>query len=109
MLLVWAVPGSLIPLYSLRLHSLCFDELTIGACCATQAVASVVSSLVAGQVADRWLSAEKAMAACAVVAGACLWLLADTHAPAGVFVLTLIFWMVAGPITMLGTTVALAQ
>src|SRR3954447_19876252 len=109
MLVVWAVPGSLIPLYSLRLHSLCFDELIVGACCATQAVASVVSSLVAGQVADRWVSADKAMAVCAVVAGVCLWLLADVHSPAGVLVLTLTFWLVAGPMLMLGTTVTLAQ
>jgi predicted MFS family arabinose efflux permease len=109
MALQWAVPGSLVPLYSLRLSRLCFDEMTVGACCATQAVASVVSSLVAGQVADRWVSAEKAMFACACAAGACLWLLADAQQPATVFVLTLVFWLVTGPMILLGTTVALAQ
>ena len=38
-------------------------------CCATQAVAAVFSSLLAGQVADRWLPAEKAMAICAALTG----------------------------------------
>src|SRR5438093_332784 len=33
MALQWAIPGALLPLYSLRLHQLRFDELTVGACC----------------------------------------------------------------------------
>lgn len=109
MVLQWAIPGSLIPLYSLRLSQLCFDELTISACCATQAVASVLSSLVAGQVADRWLAAEKAMAVCAVASGLCLWLIADATSPAALLVLTLAFWLVAGPMLLLGTIISLAQ
>src|SRR5262249_42088385 len=91
MFLLWAVPGALVPLYSVRLKEvLHFDELTLAVCCATQAAATAASSLVAGQVADRWLSAEKAMSACAVLAGLALWLLADATEPASVFFLTLL-------------------
>ena len=87
MFLQWAVPGALVPLYSIRLESLGFDRLTTGVCCATQAVAAVVSSLVAGQVADRWLCAEKAMAVCAALAGLDLWLLAGLTEPVRDYVL----------------------
>jgi MFS family permease len=106
MFLQWAVPGALVPLYSVRLREvLGFDELTVAVCCATQAAASAASSLVAGQVADRWLSAEKAMSLCAAVAGLALFLLAGSTQPAAVFFLTLLFWCATGPMLMLGTTV----
>jgi MFS family permease len=106
MFLQWAIPGTLVPLYSVRLkEDLGFDELTVAVCCATQAAGTVASSLLAGQVADRWLSAEKAMSGCALLAGLLLWLLADTTGPASVFLLTLLFWCVTGPMLVLGTTV----
>jgi predicted MFS family arabinose efflux permease len=106
MFLQWAIPGALVPLYSVRLRDvLGFDELTVAACCATQAAASVVSSLIVGQVADRWWPAEKAMSACAGVAGLALWLLAGADRPVTVFFLTLLFWSVTGPMLLLGTTI----
>jgi MFS family permease len=106
MFLQWAVPGALVPWYSLRLvNQLGFDEMTTAACCATQA-SSVLSSLLAGQVADRWLSAEKSMALCSVLSGVCLLLIASAREPISLFVLTLVFWMVTGPMLLLGTTIA---
>jgi nucleoside transporter len=109
MFLQWAVPGALLPLYSVRLNNLGFSEMTIAVCCASQAVAAVLSSLVAGQVADRWLSAEKAMAVCAALAGLDLWLLAEQRQPLPVFAATLFFWMVTGPMLLLGTTISFAH
>jgi predicted MFS family arabinose efflux permease len=106
MFLQWAVPGSLLPLYSVRLKDLGFDGMTTAACCATQAVASVLSSLVAGQVADRWVPAERAMAACAALAGLDLWLIAELGEPVPVFLATLLFWMFTGPMLLMGTTIA---
>ena len=106
MFLLWAVPGTLVPLYSVRLRDvLGFDELTVAVCCATQAAASAASSLVAGQVADRWLSAEKVMSGCAAVAGLTLWLLANAEGAMAVFFLTLLFWAATGPMLLLGSTV----
>jgi MFS family permease len=109
MFLQWAVPGSLLPLYSIRLNNLGFSEMAVASCCAAQAVAGVVSSLVAGQVADRWLSAEKAMAGCAVLAGLDLWLIAELREPLPMFLATLFFWMVTGPMLLLGTTISFAH
>jgi MFS family permease len=107
MFLQWAVPGALLPLYSVRLvRELHFSDLQTAACCATQATAGVVASLVAGQVADRWLSAERVLALCAAVAGVDLWVLAGLTEPAGVFAATLLFWMVTGPMILMGTTIA---
>ncbi len=109
MFLQWAVPGSLLPLYSVRLKNLGFSEMAIASCCAAQAVGAVVSSLVAGQVADRWMSAEKAMAGCAFLAGLDLWLIAELSEPVPMFLATLFFWMVTGPMLLLGTTISFAH
>jgi MFS family permease len=107
MFLQWAVPGALVPLYSVRLEQeLGFGRLATAACCATQAAATVLSSLVAGQVADRWLPAEKAMSACAALAGLDLLLLARLHEPVPVFLATFGFWLFTGPMLVLGTAVS---
>ncbi|MFO0843642.1 MAG: MFS transporter [Gemmataceae bacterium] len=110
MFLQWAVPGSLVPLYSVRLeHDLGFSPRVTGICCATQAAAGVVSSLLAGQIADRWLAAERMMAICAALAGLDLWLLAELRDPVAVFCATLFFWVVTGPMLLYGTTISFAH
>jgi predicted MFS family arabinose efflux permease len=110
MFLQWAVPGSLVPLYSIRLqHDLGFSPSLTGMICATQAAAGVVSSLLAGQVADRWLAAEKTMAVCAALAGLDLMLLAELRDPVAVFLATLFFWVVTGPMLLYGTTISFAH
>src|ERR671930_260801 len=98
MFLQWAIAGALLPVYSLRLVKLGFTDLQTASCCATQAVAGVAASLVAGQVADRWLPADRFLAFCALVAGLDLWVLAELTAPLAVFGATLLFWMVTGPL-----------
>ena len=110
MLLQWAIPGSVIPLLSVHLeHSLGFGRIETAWCCATQAVAAVVSSLLAGQVADRWFPAEKAMAVYAGLAGISLLLLAELTTPSAVFLGTLAFWLATGPMLLMGTTVCLSN
>ncbi|MFM7150872.1 MAG: MFS transporter, partial [Gemmataceae bacterium] len=94
------------PLYSIRLeHDLGFSRSFTGFCCATQAAAAVISSLITGQMADRYFSAEKALSICAVLGGLDLWLLSSLRDPAGVFFATLAFWLFTGPMILLGTTV----
>jgi MFS family permease len=106
MFLQWAVPGALLPLYSTHLdRELGFEPMDAAACCATQAAATVLSSLLAGQVADRWFSAERALAVCAALAGVDLWVLAGLHSFASVFAATLVFWLLIGPAIVLGTTI----
>ena len=107
--LMWAVPGCVVPLYSLALEDLGFGKLTIALCCSTQAVATVLASVLAGQVADRWLSAERALAICSGLAVADLWWLSTISEPVSMFVATLFFWLLAGPIALMGTTVCFAH
>ena len=110
MFLQWAVPAALLPLYSVRLvRELGFNEWQTGVCCATQAVATVFASLVAGQVADRWFAAQRALAVCAALAGLDLWLLAEATRPVTVFAVTLVFWLLTGPLLLLGTTIGLTH
>lgn len=110
MFLQWAVPGTLVPLYSIRLqHDLGFGPTLTGLCCATQAAAGVVSSLIAGQIADRYLAAEKCMAICAALAGIDLCILAQLRDPVSVFLATLFFWTVTGPMLLYGTTISFAH
>jgi predicted MFS family arabinose efflux permease len=109
MFLQWGVPAALVPLYSVHLETLGFSEMQTASCCAAQAVAVVFASLVAGQVADRWLPAEKALAVCAALAGLDLWLLAELDRPLPVFLATLAFWLVTGPMLLLGTTISFSH
>ncbi len=109
MFLQWALPGSLLPLYSVHLKRLGFGDLDVAGCCATQAIATLLSALVAGQVADRWVSAERAIAVCALLAGLDLWLLAELTSPLAVFAATLVFWLLTGPLLVIGTTVCFAH
>src|SRR4051812_21473199 len=106
MFLQWTVPASLVPLYSAHLDQLGFSPLAVAACCATQSAAGVIASLLAGHVADRWFPAQRALTVCALVAGVELWLLAELRQPVAVFLTTLAFWLVPGPMMLMGTTVS---
>lgn len=97
----------MVPLYTVRLvDELNFTPWQTACCCATQALATILAALVAGQVADRWIPAEKCLTACAFVAAADLWLLAGLQSPFAVFVCTLIFWLACGSFLLLGVTIS---
>jgi hypothetical protein len=106
MLLQYSFPGALSQLYSLHLMDFQFGPLLIGACCATQALASVFVTLLVGQAADRWFAPERCLAVCSAAAGAVLLLLSFLSDPLAVFVTTLVFWMLANPVMLLGTTIS---
>ncbi len=78
-------------------------------CCATQSMATICASLLAGHIADRWISAERFLGVCSLLAGVDLWLLADLHERGAVFVATLVFWLLTGPIWLLGSTICFAH
>ncbi len=109
MFLQYAAPGALLPLYSTRLKELGFDPMTIAACCATQALGYVLISLSVGQTADRWFSAERCLAVLGALEGVALWTLADLTNPYAVFGVTLLYWMLTGPIFFLGTAVCFSH
>jgi predicted MFS family arabinose efflux permease len=109
MFLQYAAPGALLPLFSLRLHELHFTPVEIGWACATQALAGLVGPLLAGQVADRWVAAERCLAVCAVVAGGLLWLLSELTSPLAVFCTSLAIWLALAPALTLGTSICFAH
>lgn len=109
MFLLFVPPGAVIPLFSLRLQELNFSPVEIGLIWATQAVGALLAPLVAGQVADRWLPAERCVSVYAFVAGILLWLLADLTTPLLVFWTSFAFWLHMGPALTLGTTLCFAH
>lgn len=109
MFLQFAAPGALLPLYSVRLQELGFSPEIIAWCSATQALALLLVALLVGQMADRWFSAERCLAVCAVLAGATLWVLAELRDPLPVFAVTLAYWMLTGPILFLGTSICFSH
>jgi MFS family permease len=106
MFVLYTVPGSFAPLFSLRLKHLGFTDNWIGLTSATQSLASLVGPLVAGQVADRWVSAERCLTVCALASAGLLWTLADLHEPWPVFVVALAAWLFVAPTMTLGTAVS---
>src|SRR5438128_2670725 len=97
MLLVYAAPGAVVPIFSLRLTELGFTPIAIGVCCATQALGTMLAPLLAGQVADRWVPAERCLALCAFTEAGLLWLIAGLTTPGAVFAANLAFWLVMAP------------
>ncbi len=102
------MPGSLQPLFSLRLQELGFTPLQMSWVWATQALAALAAPLI-GQVADRWWPAERCLAVLFAAASALLWLLGELTDPAAVFVVCLAFWTCAAPAMSLATVVSLAH
>ena len=109
MFLQYAPAGALVPLFSLRLQELGFTPAQIGWACATQALATLVGPLAAGQVADRWWPAERCVTVCGLLAAAFLWALAGATGPWPVFLLTLAFWLFLAPAISLGAAVTLTH
>lgn len=110
MFLQYAPAGAVLPLYSTYLQDqLGFGSMGIAICCATQALATIFASLVAGHVADRWMPAERLLGLCSLLAGVDLWLLAEASQPLPIFFGTLVYWLLTGPIWMLGATIGFAH
>lgn len=107
--LLYAVPGAVIPILSVRLRAIGFTPLEIGWASATQASAALLVPLIAGQVADRWFSAERCLALYASVAGLLLWCLAGTTAPLAFILVIQSFWLVMGPAMTLTTSLCFAH
>jgi predicted MFS family arabinose efflux permease len=72
-------------------------------------LATVCAALFAGHIADRWMPAERLLGVCSLLAGLDLWLLAEQTQQVSVFFTTLVFWLLTGPIWLLGATIGFAH
>jgi MFS family permease len=109
MFLQYAPAGAVLPPFSLHLTRLGFSPSEVAWVCATQALGCLGGPLVAGQVADRWLPAQRCLCAYALASGALFWLLAGLTSAGPAFVVTLAIWLLMGPAITLGTTITLAH
>jgi MFS family permease len=83
----------MLPLFSSHLETLSFSHLEIGFVSATQALGTILGPILAGQVADRWLPAERCLSIGGVCTGVLLLILTQLTSPSALFVLTVILWM----------------
>jgi MFS family permease len=109
MFLLYSAPGAIVPLFTMRLKELGFSPTQMGWCCATQALGSLLAPLVAGQIADRWIPAERCLLVCTLVEAALLFLLSTLTTPLAVFAASLAFWLVMAPALTLTTAVCFAN
>jgi len=107
--ILYAVPGAVAPILSLRLAELGFTPGQIGWCCAAQALGALAAPFVAGQVADRWLPAQRCLAIYSLAAAALLWLLADLREPGVVFATLLAAWLLLSPAISLCASICFAH
>jgi len=95
--LVFSIPGALLPGYSNHLeHGLGFGPIILALCSATQGIASLFATFF-GQLADRVLSIRSVLTLCSVgISGSILGLILFDH-PAAVFFSTLVYWALTIP------------
>ena len=68
MFLQYAVMGAWVPLFSLHLKERGFTPAETAWCCATAAMGALLAPLPWGQIADRWLAAQKCISLCSASA-----------------------------------------
>ncbi len=102
MFLQYAVMGSWVPLFTLILKDRGFTPVETGWACATVALGALIAPLAWGQIADRWLAAQRCISICAFLCGILLWVLSELRAPWPVFLVTLGFWFFMTPALSLG-------
>lgn len=104
MFLQFALPGAMLPLYSMRLKELGFTPMELAMCCATHGVGALLAPLGA-QLADRYFAAEKCVAVFSLLSSLFLIGLAYAESLYLVCILTLFFWLLAVPMMVLCSTI----
>jgi MFS family permease len=107
--LIYAAPGAVVPIFSLRLKELGFSPLMIGLCSCTQAIGSLIAPLLAGQIADRWVPAQRCITVLAMVEALLLWVLGGLTQPWAVFGVSLVWWLALSPALTLSTALCFAH
>lgn len=103
MFLQYAIMGAWAPVLGPYLKTLDLTNSDTAWIWSTAAIGSIAAPLVWGQIADRWLSAERCISLCAAVAGATLWGAAQFDEAWALFLAFLGFWLFQMPILSVGT------
>ncbi len=106
MFLQFAIAGAWVPLFAPWLRELELEPLEMAWAFATSALASLVAPVLAGQVADRWLAAERCIAICSFLTGCVLWLQAEMTQPLTIISLSLAMWFFLLPLWNLGAALS---
>jgi MFS family permease len=110
MFFVYAVPGAWIPLLSLRLEEeLHFTPMQTACAFSSWAIGCFAASLVAGQIADRWLALERCIAVGSAVAGVLLFAQAEATSPFWVCVFAVGQCLLIAPIVSLAAALCLTH
>lgn len=104
MFLQFALPGAMLPLYSMRLKELGFTPMELAMCCATHGIGALLAPLGA-QLADRYFAAEKCVAVFSLLGSLFLVGLAYAESLYLVCLLTLFFWLLTVPMMVLCSTI----
>jgi MFS family permease len=71
---------------------------------ASNALGAILGPIVWGQIADRWLAAEKCICICCLASSASLWFVAGSREPAPIFWGSVAFWMFMIPSLSVGAS-----
>ncbi len=106
MFLNFSVLGAWMPMLAMFLKQLDCSPQQSAWIFASNALGAIVAPVLWGQIADRWLAAEKCISICCLVSGISLWLAAASTQPAMVFWCCLVHWMFMIPALSVGATLA---
>ena len=106
MFLNFSILGAWMPLLAMFLKQLDCSPGQSAWIFASNALGAIVAPVLWGQIADRWLAAERCISICCLVGGGSLWLAAASTRPAEVFWSCLVFWMFFIPAISVSATLA---
>lgn len=109
MFLGFAVQGAWVPVFSVYLQQLDFSPAAVAWAFTAYSLSSLVAPLVWGQIADRWVPAERCISLCALVNAVTLAAIPYLKSPTAMFLVCVAFWFFMIPVNSLGTALTMRQ
>jgi MFS family permease len=109
MFLAFAVQGAWVPVFSVYLAQLGFSPRATSGAFITYALSSLVAPIAWGQIADRWVPAERCISLCGLGTAVLLAVLPALDGGPAVFFACLLFWFFMIPVNSLGAALTLRQ
>ena len=109
MFLAYAIQGAWLPVFAVYLEQLGFSPAATAWAFAAYSFSSLVAPLAWGQVADRWVPAERCISVCGLGTALTLLLLPHLDGGLAVFADCVLFWFFMIPANSLGVALTLRQ